>query len=208
MMHLKGWPWLAVSAGSAAVLGVLVVGLVVHGRETPGAPELTVEDVSAGTTFAPGFGRLDDLVPFSGGVAPVPEVVVPEAHATGFRDADWVKAQNPESYTLQVMAARDEEAVKHFLADREDRGEFSYFVYPQDGSNWFVVTVGNFPTRELAEGVAASKDWGTGGGRAFSRRFGVYQDALKSASVPAPTPASPPVPAPAAEPAAPSTAPH
>lgn len=200
MMHLKGWPWLAVSAGSAALLAVLVVGLVVHGRETPGEPALTVEGVTAGTTFAPGFGRLDDLVPFSGGVAPVAEVVVPEAHVAEYRDAAWVKSQNPESFTLQVMAAREEGAVKRFLADRTDRGEFNYFVYPQDGSNWFVVTMGNFPTRELAEGVASSKEWGAGGGKAFARRFGVYQEALK--------PAPAPVPEPAPEAPAPVPAPH
>lgn len=197
MKLVRGWPWLAVSASCAGLLVVLVLGLVLHGRGTPGAPALTVEGVvPGGSTFAPGFGRLDDLVPFAGGAAPVSEEVVPVEHAPEYRDADWVKAQSPEAFTIQAMAAREEEAVKRFLAEREDRTDFAYFIYPQDGSNWYVVTLGSYPSRELAEGIAISKGL-AGEGKAFPRRFGVYQDALR----PAPAPEAPPESEPAAAPA-------
>lgn len=189
----RGGPYLAVAGTSAALLLVLVLVLVLQWKDDPAAPALTVSGVPGSSTFPPGFGQLDDLVPFAGGVAPVAEAVVSVEHAPEFRATDWVERQNPESWTIQVMAAREEEAVKRFLADREDRVDFNYFVFPQDGSEWFVVTLGNFASRELAEGVAASKGLGTGEGRAFARRLGTYQDALRAAAAPAPAPAAVPV---------------
>lgn len=205
----RGWPYLAVAGASAAVLLMLVLVLVLQWKDEPAAPALAVSGVPGSSTFPPGFGQLDDLVPFAGGVAPVSEVVVAVAHAPEFRAADWVERQNPESWTIQVMAAREEEAVKRFLADREDRVDFNYFVFPQDGSEWFVVTLGNFASRELAEGVAASKGLGTGEGRAFARRLGTYQEALRAAAEPAPAPAptEPAAASPAPDPSAASPAP-
>lgn len=183
----RGWPWLAIAGGSAGLLLVLVLALALQWRAAPVAPALTVAGVPGSSTFPPGFGRLDELVPFAGGVEPVPEVVVAVEHAPEFRSADWVAGQNAEAWTIQVLAARDEEAVKRFLADREDRVDFNYFVFPQDGSEWFVVTLGSFSSREMAEGVAASKGQGTGEGRAFARRMGAYQEALRAAAAPPPT---------------------
>lgn len=187
----RGWPFLAIAGGSAGLLLVLVLALVLQWKADPAAPALTVAGVPGSSTFPPGFGRLDELVPFAGGVAPVPEVVVPVAHAPEFRGADWVEGQKADAWTIQVLAARDEEAVKRFLADREDRVDFNYFVFPQDGSEWYVVTLGSFSSREMAEGVAASKGLGTGEGRAFARRLGIYQEALRAAAAPAPVPAAP-----------------
>lgn len=204
--RVEGWPWLLVAAGSGAVLLLLVVALALQEREQPLAPALAVTGAAPGNaTFAPGFGRLDDLVPFAGGANPVADVVVPVEHAPEFRGADWVAQQKPEAWTIQVMAARDEQAVKRFLGEREDRVDFSYFIYPQDGSQWYVVTLGSFATRELADGVAASKGLPAGEGNAFPRRFAVYQEALRPTPAelpaePAPTPSTPPaaaVPAPA-----------
>lgn len=190
MKASRAWSWLAVAAGCAGLLVVFVVALAVQGRDKPPAAALAVAGTPEGESrFPADFGRLDDLVPFAGGAAPVAEVVVAIEHAPEFRGADWVAAQNPEAWTIQAMAARDEEAVKRFLAGREDRADFAYFVFPLEGSDWFVVTLGSFPSRELAEGIAASKGLGGEAGQAFPRRLGVYQEALRPA-VPAPSPAA------------------
>lgn len=202
--RVDGWPWLALAAGGGALLLLLVAVLALQDRARPALPTLAVEGVAPGAaTFAPGFGRLDGLVPFAGGANPVADVVVPEEHAPEFRGADWVAQQKPEAWTIQVMAARDEQAVMRFLAEREDRVDFSYFQYPHDGAQWFVVTLGSFPTRELADGVAATKGLPRGEGSAFPRRFAVYQEALRQplpggdpAAAPAPpAPAAPSLPA-------------
>ncbi|MES2918035.1 MAG: SPOR domain-containing protein [Pseudomonadota bacterium] len=212
-MRGRGWPFLAIAGACAALLVALALVLALQTRPGPASPELLVEGVPGGGSFPRGFGRLDELVPFAGGVNPVAEGVIPVEHAPEFRAGEWVVAQSPEAWTIQVMAAREEEAVKRFLAEREDRIDFSYFLFPQEGSYWYVVTVGSFPSRELAEGVAASKGLGAGQGQGFARRFGTYQEALRAAAAPAaeaPAAVQAPPPAPAPAPVLPAApvAPH
>lgn len=193
---------------SSVLLLLLFVLLLVWREKTPGIPipmvdVATVEDVAA--KFPADFGRLDELVPFAGGIAPVAMEVTPVEHGPEFRDAAWVRAQSPDAYTLQVLAAHEEEAVKRFLASREDRAQFVYFTNPQDGAVWYVVTTGSFATREQAIGVADSRDFGLPT-KPFPKRIGVYQEAVAAAAA-GPVPAAPePVAAPvmpASSPAAP-----
>lgn len=185
MREGRAWPWLAIAVICAGLLVALVVALAPQGRSKPPAAALAVAGAPEGESRFPAeFGRLDDLVPFAGGAAPMAEVVVAVEHTPEFRGADWVAAQNPDAWTIQAMAAREEEAVKRFLAGREDRADFSYFVFPLDGSDWYVVTFGSFPSRELAEGIAVSKGLAGGeGGQAFPRRLGIYQEALRAAAL-------------------------
>lgn len=184
---------------SAFLLGLFVL-LLIWREKTPGIPLPIVDTVVASgkaASFPAAFGRLDDLVPFAGGIAPVAMEVTPVEHGPEFRDAAWVKAQNPDAYTLQVLAAHEEEAVKRFLAAREDRAQFVYFINPQDGATWYVVTTGSFATREQALGIADSRDFGVPT-KPFPKRIGGYQEAIAAASAsPAPAPAEP-VAAPAA----------
>lgn len=210
MRRLRDWPFLAIAGGCAALLVALALVVALQSRKGgEGGPALLVEGVPGGSTFPRDFGRLDELVPFAGGVNPVAAGVVPVEHAPEYRGGDWVAAQSSDAWTIQVLAVREEEAVKRFLSGREDRVDFNYFIYPQDGSNWYVVTLGSFPSRELAEGVAASKGLETGEGRPFARRMGAYQEALRAAAAPAvpaadpSAPAAPEVPPPAPAPAAP-----
>ena len=169
---------------SSVLLLVLCVLLLVWREKTPGIP-LPIVDTAAvsdqAILFPANFGRLDDLVPFAGGIAPVAMEVTPLEHGPEFRDADWVGTQNPDAYTLQVLAAHEEEAVKRFLAGREDRARFVYFINPQDGVIWYVVTTGIFATREQAMGVADSQDFGLAT-RPFPKRVGVYQEAVAAAA--------------------------
>lgn len=147
--------------------------------------------VDAGSIFPANFGRLDDLVPFAGGIAPVAVEVTPLEHGPEFRDAAWVAAQNPDSYTLQVLAVHDEAAAVRFLAAREDRAQFVYFINPQDGDTWYVVTTGSFASREQAMGVTDSHDFGVPT-KPFPKRVGSYQEAIAAATMrPAPAVAEP-----------------
>ncbi|MDF3030444.1 MAG: hypothetical protein K0R03_1002 [Moraxellaceae bacterium] len=172
--------FLGLSAASALLLLAFVLLLSVQ-EEASDAPG-PVQQVQAReeVRFPPGFGSLANLVPFKGGVAPVATDVVPAVeHGPEYRDAAWVHEQSPESFTIQVLAARDEEAVKRFLAEREDRSQFVYFLYPQGGESWFVVTTGSYPSHELAAGIIDSRDFGGLPAKPFPRRMGAYQDALR-----------------------------
>jgi hypothetical protein len=173
--------FLGMSAVCALSLLAFVVLLSAREKVPEEADPLLTVQTQAQLQFPPGFGRLDKLVPFQGGVAPVTIDITPALeHGPEYRDADWVNSQSPESFTIQVLAAQDEGAVKRFLAEREDRSRFVYFSYPQGGVEWLVVTTGNFPSHELAAGIIAGSDFGSLPARPFPRRMGVYQDALRA----------------------------
>ncbi len=159
------------------LLCLFMVLLSLHEREGLPTPVVTEIRPAAPATFSPDFGQLAELVPFAGGVAPVAVQVVSAEHGAEFRDADWVRAQNAGSFTIQVLAVRDEEAVKRFLAGVPDRSRYVYFQAVLDGSNWYVVTTGSYATVELARGIAESGSFGSDT-RPFPRRMDVYQAAL------------------------------
>lgn len=186
-MNWQKAPLFLAASAAAALLLLTAILLLSTRTEAPeavnSAEPLKIRELAA---FPADFGRLDELVPFSGGVAPVATDVAPVVeHAPEFRDAGWVNAQVPDVFTVQVLAARDESAVKRFLAEREDRARFVYFQYPQGETVWYVVTTGSFPSHELAAGVIESADFGSLPAKPFPRRMGAYQEALKA--VPAPS---------------------
>lgn len=185
-MTMSRAPWLLAGLlGSAMLLTVVLT--VLAWREGPGPLVKTLEpadaQIAGGHRFPPEFGRLADLVPFAGGVSPVAAAVVPVAHGPEFRDADWVLAQVPESWTLQVLASRDESAVKRFLSGLENRADFVYFMHTQDGQAWYVVTTGSFSSRELALGVAGQLPL-PDGARPFPRSLSAYQASLQPPDTP------------------------
>lgn len=184
--------FLAATVGSFTLLLLFVVLLVVMHEKEAGLPTPVVQitESKKAVSFPDSFGSLASLVPFSGGVAPVAAQVVPVDHAPEFRDDAWLRAQNSEMFTIQVMAAKDEEAVKRYLASRDDRSQFVYFLHPQDGSNWYVVTTGSFASVELARGVAETRDFGIST-RPFPKRMDLYKEAALAPAVPA-SPALPP----------------
>ncbi|MFP5431175.1 MAG: SPOR domain-containing protein [Gammaproteobacteria bacterium] len=194
-------PWLVGGLATSAVLLVAAVTLLVW-RQGPGplvkSLELAAAPAASQDRFPSDFGRLADLVPFAGGINPVAAAVVPVAHGPEYRDPDWVKSQSPEHWTLQVLASQDEGAVKRFLAGLENRADFVYFSYPQDGKVWFVVTTGQYVGRELALGVAQTMKV-PDGARPFPRSMSSYQEALVIAEAAEATASAAPVIPPAAE---------
>lgn len=184
------------------LLGLLVLVLLGIALKRPpqGGLQETLLGKSVDTEarkFDPDLGSLASLVPHAGGVAPVPAVVNPVEHGGEYRDITWLKAQNPDAYTLQVLGARSEEAVKRFIAGQDDPSQFSYFETREAGRPWFVVVHGNYASRELALGVADTLDIGLDS-KPFPKRFGAYVDALALSAQPpaeaAPEPVEPEVP--------------
>jgi hypothetical protein len=181
------------AALSLLLLFVAVLALSLRKKEVISIPAHAETSLSAAVVFPRDFGQLGDLVPFAGGVAPVSaEVVSVSAHAPEFRDAAWLQAQSADAFTIQVLAVRDEESVKRFLADRPDRERYVYFMTSLDGSNWYVVTTGSYASLELARGVAESGVFATDS-KPFPRRMDSYQP-VAEASSPEPSSALPDTP--------------
>lgn len=167
--------FIGVAGGSLLLLCVALLLLSLREKQGVVVPVVAESGAPAVASFPKDFGQLGDLVPFAGGVAPIAaQVESTEQRAPEFRDAGWLKGQNADSFTIQVLAVRDEESVKRFLADRPDRDRYVYFLSELDGSNWYVVTTGSYSSVELARGVAESGVFGTDG-KPFPRRMGAYQ---------------------------------
>lgn len=191
--------FLAASVTSFVLLILFMILLMALREKESGLPTPVVEitESKKKTDFPDSFGSLRALVPFSGGVAPIAAEVVSVDHGPEFRDNAWLRTQNGEMFTIQVMAAKDEEVVKRYLAGRDDRSQFVYFLHPQDGANWYVLTTGSYASVELARGVAETRDFGLST-RPFPKRMDLYKESAFSQEAAPAAPAAPASPATAA----------
>ena len=79
------------------------------------------------------------------------------------------------AWTLQVLASEDEEQVKSYLAKRDDKEQFAYFLYREGEKTEYIVIYGNFVTMELALGVAETTNFDLPEGvRASPEKFMTY----------------------------------
>jgi len=170
MINFQSRWWLPVMAVSLAILIVDITVVAIKGRNA--AKEPSIQDVFQGETheFSDDLGQLRSVVPPTNYVA-----TEPENHGPQYRTADWLKAQGSLAWTLQVMAVEDEEVAKSYLAKREDKEQFAYFMYKEGEKTEYIVIYGNFVTMELALGVADTTDFNLPEGiRAGPERFMTY----------------------------------
>ncbi|MCP5174211.1 MAG: hypothetical protein H6996_03780 [Moraxellaceae bacterium] len=159
---------------SAAVCCVLLLNclFVVSLKAKNVIKEASIQEVFTGETheFSMDFGQLAKIVPPTDYVA-----TPPENHGPQYRTADWIKAQGSLAWTLQVFSSEDEDVVKSYLAQRDDKEQFAYFLYKEGDIQKYVVVYGNFVTMELALGVSNGMDFGlVGGVRASPEKFMTY----------------------------------
>jgi DamX protein len=77
------------------------------------------------------------------------------------RGEDWIRAQDPEHYTIQVMALSDRAVLEGLLEGREALAPFAIYVVQKDTSPLHVLVQGSYPDVESAR---AARD-------AFPRRL-------------------------------------
>lgn len=159
---------------SATIFFVLLLSclLVVGLKAKNVIKEASIQEVFTGEIheFSADFGQLAKIVPPTDYVA-----TPPENHGPQYRTADWIKAQGSLAWTLQVFSSEDEDVVKSYLAQREDKEQFAYFLYREGEARKYVVVYGNFVTMELALGVSNSMDFGlVDGVRASPEKFITY----------------------------------
>lgn len=170
MIKLQSPHWLPVAMLSLSILVVDIVVVAIKGRNA--AKEPSIQDVFQGETheFSADLGQLNSIVPPTNYFS-----TPPENHGPQYRTADWLKAQGSLAWTLQVMASEDEDLVKSYLAKRDDKEQFAYFLYREGEKTEYIVVFGNFVTMELALGVAETTDFTLPDGvRASPEKFMTY----------------------------------
>lgn len=162
--------WLPVSVGSLTLLLALLTVITMKDNKAP--QQATIQEVFTGETheFSADLGQLIKVVPPTNYVA-----TVPANHGPQYRTVDWLKAQGSLAWTLQVMSSEDEEAVKSYIAQREDKEQFAYFMYKEGDKVNYIAIYGNYVTMELALGVSNTTDFAlANGARPSPEKFITY----------------------------------
>ncbi|MEQ8994251.1 MAG: AAA family ATPase [Pseudomonadales bacterium] len=106
----------------------------------------------------------------------------PTAPADGrARDAAWILAQAPDSFTLQLVSLSSAERVQAYLADQADRGDFASYRLQRDGRILHVVIYGQYATRAEAEAAARTLPASVGAVQPWIRPFADVQAAVRTA---------------------------
>lgn len=63
---------------------------------------------------------------------------------------DWLESRRPERYTLQLVAARDRDAVERYVARHGIKAPYAIFERRLDGRPWYALVAGDYPDRAAA----------------------------------------------------------
>jgi septal ring-binding cell division protein DamX len=72
----------------------------------------------------------------------------------GIKGRDWIVAQDPNHYTVQLIGSSNEAAVIRFIHKHGIEKEASYYSTTHNGKPWFSVLYGNFPSLDAARQAA------------------------------------------------------
>ena len=145
----------------------------------------------AATTFAPAAERLAGLAAGTTTVSPMAVTAMAAADAPPHpgevshietpdadRSRDWVLAQSPEHYTLQVAAARSAPALEQLLERvREDRPA-AIFLHRPDATEPWTAVMGLYDSYSAAQDALAQLPAALAANAPWIRRFEVLQGEL------------------------------
>jgi len=90
----------------------------------------------------------------------------------------WLKAQSPERYTLQLVAARDRAALGVFLQRHELAGPHAIFARQLQGKPWYSLVYGVYADRDAAVQARAQLPASLDGAGVWPRTFASIQEQL------------------------------
>lgn len=145
----------ALAADQVQVLDGERIAITVNVGTTPDTWSVTVAG-SDGQSSQPFPFKV--VAPAPASAAPVAPAPAPAAQpaVAGFRDAAWLWSQNPGHYTVQLVGASTEEAVRAHLRGYDVSGDIALVVTRRDGKPWFVLFWGDFADRPAAERAVAA----------------------------------------------------
>jgi hypothetical protein len=113
------------------------------------------------------------------GSAPTPAMTpAPAGSASG--GEPWLMAQNPDDYTLQLLASNDEKLIRAYLDKHQFTEPVAYFAFQRDGKQWYAAVYGTYPEKSLAQTAAASLPAAVSQNPPWIRQFGGIQKLIKA----------------------------
>lgn len=79
-----------------------------------------------------------------------PEPVVQQApqNNAALKNSEWILQQNPNHYTLQLVAGRQKQTITNFISKYKLKGTLIYFSSKRNGNVWHNLTYGTYPDRK------------------------------------------------------------
>ncbi|MBL4680526.1 MAG: SPOR domain-containing protein [Pseudomonadales bacterium] len=88
--------------------------------------------------------------------AAVKVLPVKEALSLTLAKDSWIIEADATDYTLQVMGSSSEERINEFINSQASAHAFTYYETSRGGQSWFVLTVGQYQSREEALAAIAN----------------------------------------------------
>lgn len=95
------------------------------------------------------------------------------------RGADWLLAQSPGAFTVQLASFSTEDRLRSYLGQQKDPSRFGWYPIERGGKRLFVVTYGQFATKTEAMQAAGALPPETGKVEPWVRPMSMVQEAIR-----------------------------
>lgn len=153
-----------------AIVAEVVEPLAAPIEEVVTEPELAPVEIEAPNVLEPLVEQVSE---------PEPEVVAAAPASPAIKRDEWLLQQDPNHFTLQLMAANNEPGVIKFINENGLGDASAYFFSERDGNPWYAVTYGTYPSRSAAN--AATLPATLRGVTPWVRTFGGIHNAIRAA---------------------------
>lgn len=96
----------------------------------------------------------------------------------GVRGPDWVAAQDPDLWTVQIMSDTDERRVRAYMERHALAASAAFFTFRKGTRTWYSVIHGTYPSRAEAKRAAAALPPALRAGKPWVRRLAAIQGAM------------------------------
>lgn len=79
-----------------------------------------------------------------------------EATTPGIKREDWLLSQDKTHWTLQILASRDEKAVRRYIEKNQLQANAAYFLTLRKEQPWYAVVIGSYESRTAANQAAGT----------------------------------------------------
>ena len=100
--------------------------------------------------------------------------------AIAVSDEAWLLAQNPDDYTLQLLATHSEDRLRAYLGKHRVTERMVCFGFLRDGEQWFAAVHGAYPSKARARSSIATLPPELGERPPWIRSFGGIQELVSS----------------------------
>ena len=108
------------------------------------------------------------------------EEKIPEKVAEKSEEKGWLQSQNPQHFTLQLMALLDEAEVRQFVKKHKLQGQSEVLYITRKGNKLVALVYGSYPDHAAADAAAKAlpKEWGVKD--PWARTFASVNEDVKS----------------------------